>query len=355
VLLTYPDVDTIELNRRVDNARIKHEQAENHLSLGVLGAGNYAQAMFLPTIEKVGGVQKSGIASASGLSARHASEKYGFRYASSSAHEVISDPEINLIAVLTRHNQHASQVLEGLRLGKHVFCEKPLALNELDLAEILSLLNQPESPLLMVGFNRRFSQYIQQMKKFLQGASEPLAAHYRVNAGYLPPTHWTQDTQVGGGRIIGEGCHFVDTLTYLVGSLPQTVTVQALPDQNRYHQDNVVMTVSFADGSLGTIHYLANGDKSLPKERLEVFCGSRVAIMDDFRSLDLIKNGRRKTISNPLAQDKGHRAAWEAFVNTVKAGGPAPISYEEIAAVHRTVFAAARALTSGDFFLQRIG
>ena len=355
VLLTYPDTENVDLNRRVENTKSKHDPATEQLSLGVLGAGNYAQAMFLPTIAKVGGVQKTGIASASGLSAHHASDKYGFHYASSSAHEVISDPEINLIAVLTRHNQHASQVLEALRLGKHVFCEKPLALNEPDLTEILSVLDQPVAPLLMVGFNRRFAAYIKKMKKFLQEAGEPWVAHYRINAGYLPATHWTQDPQVGGGRIIGEGCHFVDTLTYLAGSPPQSVTAQALPDQKRYNQDNVVMTLTFSDGSLGTIHYLANGDKTLPKERLEVFCGSRVAILDDFRSLDLIKNGRKKTYANALAQNKGHRATWEAFIEALRVGGPAPISYDDLAGVHRTVFAAARSLTSGDCFLQQVG
>ncbi len=313
VMLTYPDIENIDLVRRVDNIHTKYGPGSTLPALGVLGAGNYAQAMFLPTVAKVGGVQKMGIASAAGLNARHASEKYGFRYASSSAHEVISDPEINLIAVLTRHNQHAPQVMEALRLGKHVFCEKPLALDETELMDILSILNQPVAPLLMVGFNRRFSAYIKQMKKFLQEAGEPWAAHYRINAGYLPGNHWTQDPQVGGGRIIGEACHFVDTLTFLAGSPPKSITTQALPDLNYYHEDNVVMTLTFGDGSLGTIHYLANGDKVLPKERLEVFSGSRVAILDDFRSLELIKNGRRKMHTNALAQDKGHTAAWKFF------------------------------------------
>lgn len=355
VMLTYPQNDIARPEHRVDNVQPERKLAVGSLVLGVLGAGNYAQAMFLPTVEKVGGIGRGGIASAAGLSARHASQKYNFRYASSSDHEVLTDPEINVIAVLTRHNQHARQVNEALRLGKHVFCEKPLALNEAELSEILANLEQPQAPLMMVGFNRRFAPFALRLKEFMGAAGEPMVAHYRINAGYLPLTHWTQDPAVGGGRIIGEGCHFVDFLTFLTGCKPVMVAAQSLPDLGRYQRDNVVLTLTFADGSLGTIHYLANGDKSVPKERVEVFCGGRVGLLDDFRSLELIKDGRRQASANRMAQDKGHHAAWEAFLKAVKASGTPPIPYEQISAVHRAVFCAARELANGECGPQKIG
>ena len=182
-----------------------------------------------------------------------------------------------------------------------------------------------------------------------------MVIHYRINAGYIPAQHWVHDPVVGGGRIIGEGCHFVDFLSFLVGSAPAAVTAQALPDLGRYRQDNVVMTLRFTDGSLGTIDYLANGDKALPKERVEVFCGGRVAVLDDFRALELVNDGRRVKVTNPLGQDKGHRAGWQAFLDSLRAGGAPPISYEEINGVHRAVFTAADLLASGDTAMKSIG
>ena len=347
VVLTYPQGETAAPERRVANPQANGRVPTEKLGLGVLGAGNYAQAMFLPTVEKVGGIRKCGIASAAGLTARHASQKYGFGYACSVDQEILTDPDVNVVAVLTRHNEHARQVLEALRQGKHVFCQKPLALNETELDEILAVLAQPDAPLLTVGFNRRFAPYALRLKEFLSGAGEPMAVHYRVNAGFIPANHWVHDLAVGGGRVIGEGCHFVDFLSYLVGAPPVTVAAQALPDCGRYRQDNVVLTLSFADGSLGTISYLANGDKSVPKERVEVYCGGRVGVLDDYRTLELVKEGRRQTAASRLAQDKGHRGVWQAFLEAIRPGGEPPIAYSEIAGVHRAVFAAAQALAEG--------
>ena len=347
VLLTYPLIENGQPARRVMNPQAKNDNGTRDLGLGVLGAGNYAQAVFLPVVEKTGKVKRIAIASASGLTARHASQKYNFQYAASLDQEVINDPAINVLAVLTRHNQHARQVLAGLRLGKHIFCEKPLALNLAELEEISTVLSQPDSPNLMVGFNRRFAPFALRLKEFLAGAGEPMAANYRVNAGFIPANHWVHDPLVGGGRIIGEGCHFVDFLTFLVGAAPVSVSVQALPNGGRYCQDNVVLNLNFPDGSIGTVTYLANGDKSVAKERVEVFCGGRVGILDDFRRLELIRDGRRKTFSSPLTQDKGHQAGWAAFLDALSNGRPAPIPFEQIVGVHRTVFAAAQAIAAG--------
>jgi predicted dehydrogenase len=201
--------------------------------------------------------------------------------------------------------------------------------------------------LLTVGFNRRFAPLARQMGAFLARRNEPLVAHYRINAGYIPLTHWTHDPQQGGGRIIGEGCHFIDFLTFLVGASPLTVSALALPDSGRYREDNAVLTFTFPDGSLGTVTYLANGDKAFPKERVEVFSGGRVAVLDDYRSLETVQNGRRQVHRSRLRQDKGHHAEWEAFTAAITSGGPPPIPYEHLCGVTRATFAAIEAIRCG--------
>lgn len=349
VLLTYPQKELDRSAERINNLSFQHGSSQiktDPLALGVLGAGNYASAMFLPTVKKTGGILLKGIASGSGVTARHASQRYGFSYASSSEEEIINDPDINIVAILTRHQQHARQTVAALQSGKHVFCEKPLALNQDELDEIAKALAVQDAPSLMVGFNRRYAPLAVHLKEFMSSAREPFVAQYRINAGYIPLNHWLHDATQGGGRIIGEGCHFVDFLTFLAGACPISVCAQAIPDEGRYCQDNVCLTLSFPNGSIGSILYLANGDKSVAKERIEVFCSGQVGILDDFRSLELIKNGSRKTYRSALRQDKGHQGAWRAFLNAVKNGGPAPIPYEQLFGVTQTTFAAMEALVS---------
>jgi predicted dehydrogenase/NADPH:quinone reductase-like Zn-dependent oxidoreductase len=354
VLLTYPQTETttpLEAGRRVELRPISAiAPMQNSPGVGVLGAGNYASAVFLPAIQKAGGTRLLGIASGSGLTARQSAARFGFAYAATGDDQILSDPDVNLVVVLTRHNLHADQVLSALANGKHVYCEKPLATNPVDLSKIAAALTAQQNPhaLLTVGFNRRFAPYSLRLRDFLAGAGEPFVAHYRVNAGFLPLTHWTQDPAIGGGRIVGEACHFIDFLTCLAGASPVSVHAQALPDSGRYRQDNVVITLTFPDGSLGTLTYLANGDRSLPKERLEVFCAGRVAVLDDFRALELIQNGRRKSFVSRLRQDKGHQAAWESFVKAVKAGGPPPIPYDQLLGVTQAAFCALDSLRTSE-------
>jgi predicted dehydrogenase/threonine dehydrogenase-like Zn-dependent dehydrogenase len=355
VLLTYPDTST-QAETGLPETRVSNIQTlpaaangSSTLSLGVLGAGNYATAVFLPVIKQIEGLRRAGIASASGLSARSASQRFGFEYASSAENEVLNDPNINLVAILTRHNQHARQVLAAFNLGKHVYCEKPLAIHPEELDQIEAAYTHASSvPVLMVGFNRRFAPLALKMKEFLSGSGEPLAVQYRVNAGYIPLNHWTQDPDQGGGRIIGEGCHFIDFMTFLVGAPPVSVTAQSLPNGGRYQQDNVILCYQFPDGSIGTVTYLANGDKSFPKERVEAFSSGRVAVLDDFRGLELVKEGHRNVNRSALRQDKGHKAAFEAFVNAVRKGGPAPIPLDHLFGVTRATFAAVKALETGE-------
>jgi predicted dehydrogenase/threonine dehydrogenase-like Zn-dependent dehydrogenase len=334
------------------------KQPKKPLRIGVLGAGNFAGAVMLPALKGFPSFELVGIASASGMSAKHAANRFGFHYATSDEAQVLNDPLVEVVAILTRHNLHARQVIAALHAHKHVFCEKPLALNQAELDAIQEALiepwNSPETlatdspPLLTAGFNRRFAPLAQQLQAFLGEHSEPLAAYYRVNAGYLPPTHWTHDPEQGGGRIIGEGCHFIDFLTFLVGSAPTSVTAGGLPDGGRYREDNAVLTFTFPDGSMGVVSYLANGDKAFPKERVEVFSGGRVAVLDDFRSLELVSNGRRKVFHSRLRQDKGHSQEWQAFAAAIRSDGPAPIPYDQLFGVMNAIFASIEALRTGN-------
>jgi len=349
VLLTYEE-QPLPKEKRIPNlqaptVRVKPGEI---LALGVLGAGNYALSTFLPVIKKVGGIAPVGIVSASGVSAQHGAHRYGFGFSASEPDAILEDPAINLVAILTRHDLHSQQILSALQAGKHVYCEKPLAINSEELAQIVEVLQQEEQPLLTLGFNRRFAPLATPLKAFIDQRHEPLYAHYRVNANVLPKEHWLVDPEVGGGRIIGEGCHFIDFLTFLVGETPIEVTTQALPDNGQYSEDNVVMTFRFPDQSLGMVSYLANGDKSYPKEYLEVFSGGRIAILNDWRKLELVAKGRRKVRRQAFRQDKGHKNAWQAFLNAVQGDKTPPIPYEQLIGVAQASFAAVDALRSGE-------
>jgi len=346
VLLTYPEAPA-QAQTTLMHIEAPVTPPAASISLGVLGAGNYANATFFPILQKTGGVKLTGIASAAGLSSAHAARRYGFQFATSDETEILQNKDVNLVAILTRHSSHARQVISALNMGKHCFCEKPLAITSAQLDDVEACLQRQPAALLTVGFNRRFAPFAIQLRQFFAHCGEPLSLHYRVNAGILPLTHWLHDPAVGGGRIIGEGCHFIDLLTFLTGSLPVSVTAASLPDAGIYQQDNVHLTFTFANGSLGSLTYLANGDKALSKERLEVFSAGRVGILDDFRSLELIHDGRRRVFSSRLRQDKGHAGLWRAFLAAIEKGGPPPISYSDLLAVTRASFAAVRALASG--------
>ena len=348
VLITYPekaDEPFSRINLRTESDQrtpFARSAKGSRVALGVIGAGLFANATLLPVLRNNKHIELVGIASAGGLHAQHAGKKFRFSYATSSDDEIIADPNINTVAILTRHGSHAGLVVKALQAGKHVFVEKPLATDCDQLSAINEQLLKIKEQLLMVGFNRRFSPLAQQLVDFLKDRSEPVHIHYRINAGYLPPSHWTQDPAVGGGRIVGEGCHFVDFITFLVGAVPVSVTAHALPDGGKYSEDNVSMVFTFPDGSIGVVDYLANGDKSLPKERVEAFCAGRVAVLDDFRVLEMIQDGRRK--KNKIAQDKGWKEEWRAFARAIREGGDPPIPYEQLVGVTSATFAAQESL-----------
>jgi predicted dehydrogenase/threonine dehydrogenase-like Zn-dependent dehydrogenase len=295
----------------------------NSLSVGLLGAGVFAAGTLIPALKASVNTSLAGVCTATGSHAHHAAQKFGFRYCTTDAARIIRDPSINTVVVATRHHLHADQVLAALEAGKHVFCEKPLCLSEDELRSIVSAylgIGSTRQPVLMVGFNRRFAPMTLRMKSFLASISEPLALHYRINAGYLAPDHWLNDREQGGGRILGEVCHFVDLLMFLASSPIVEVEARHLANPGRYSGDNVLVSVRFANGSLGTISYLANGDRSFSKERIEVFGGGAAAVLEDFRRLELTRDGRKQTVHSRWRQDKGHRAEWAAFVNSIRPG-----------------------------------
>jgi predicted dehydrogenase/threonine dehydrogenase-like Zn-dependent dehydrogenase len=340
VLLTYSGEKEKE-ERKITFPSIVHRPS-SIVKLGVLGAGLYANATLLPVIKNNKDFELVGIASSGGLHAQHSGKKFGFQYATSSEDEIINDPNINTVAILTRHDSHADLVIKSLKAGKHVFVEKPLAINSKQLSAIINQLLKTERCLLLTGFNRRFSPLAKILHAQLAARNEPMYAHYRVNAGYIPLNHWTQDETLGGGRIIGEACHFIDLITFLVGAPPVSVTAHALPNTGKYREDNVSMTFAFPDGSIGVVDYLASGDKSYPKERLEVFCEGKIAILDDYVKLEIVENGKRKVESG--AQDKGWKDEMSAFAKAIKEGGRSPIPYEQIIGVTKAAFAAVQSL-----------
>ncbi len=343
VLLTYPQREQAAPPPPRLTLHAPPITADAPVRLGVLGAGNFARAVLLPALSQVKGVERVGLVTASGISAAHAARRHGFRYAAADEDQILADENINTVAVLTRHHLHARQTVAALQAGKHVFCEKPLALSRQDLERVAEALSG-SGRMLMVGFNRRFAPLARHMKAALEGVSGPLAVQYRVNAGPLPADHWLHDPEQGGGRLLGEACHFIDFIAFLVGAPPVRVAATALHEAGRYSEDDVLITLTFPNGSVGTLAYLSQGDRSFPKERVEVFGGGRVAVLDDFRSLEVVSGGRRRRWRSWLRQDKGHRAEWEAFAAAIASGGPPPIAYDHLFGVSLATLAAREAL-----------
>src|ERR1022692_2901027 len=244
--------------------RGRSSRSATPVTIGLLGAGSFAVSTLLPAIKQVSGVEFVGVCNATGIRSRHAAEKFGFQYCSTDEKEILNDARISTVLIATRHHLHARQAVAALNAGKHVFCEKPLCLSEEELADVIRSYTRStttQHPMLMVGFNRRFSPMALRMKAFLSEVKEPLAMLYRVNAGYLPRDHWVNDPEQGGGRILGEVCHFVDFLCFLAGACPIEVQAQTVGNPGQYSMDNIVASLKFANGTLGTISYLANGDK----------------------------------------------------------------------------------------------
>ena len=342
VLIQYSDPSApIALSRRIELRPSAGSASGRRSVLGFIGAGNFTQSMLLPPLMKLA-PRLRGLATHKPVNAKNIAKKFQFEFCATDTSEIIQDKDVNLVFVTSRHDSHARYVAAALRAGKSVFVEKPPALNNEELESILSAYAEAEqagaSPLLMVGYNRRFSEPVRAIQKLFAGRTEPLAMHYRVHAGFLPSTHWMQQPDQGG-RFIGEGGHFVDVMQFLCGALPTSVHAVAPTDTaGRYNHDNVLVSITFADGSVGTIHYLAKGSNAVEKEYLEVFGDQKTARMWNFKKLECAV-GRKKS-STSFSGDKGHAAEMKAVLDGFESGTGSPISLDSLAATSRATFAA---------------
>jgi len=345
VVLGYdPETDVV---RRVPlSAKSSVRKSDKSILLGVIGAGGYVPSMLLPHF-KTEGVNFRAIATASGISAHDVGKRFGFAYAVSSADDVIDDPEVNLVVVGTRHDLHAELATRVLKKNKHVFVEKPLALNDHELDQVVEAAANSQGQL-MVGFNRRFSPLARQAREFFAGRTTPLSISYRVNAGRLPKDHWLHSTQQGGGRIIGEVCHFIDLMQFLTDAPPVSVFAEAVSGKSEQilDSDSVFITLRFADGSNGCVAFLSEGDNGMSKERVEIFGAGRSFVIDDFRRASVYKNGREDQVSL-RTQDKGQADEVRILCSNLLEGQAAPISLDELVTTTRATFRAVDSLRTG--------
>jgi predicted dehydrogenase len=315
------------------------------IRIGLIGPGSFATSVLAPALKNAGATLAT-VAGGAGPSAEAMTRNAGFERAATSVEALIADENIDAIVIATRHDSHANLVRAALEAGKHVFCEKPLALNQDQLEEVLATAEQANR-ILMVGFNRRFAPHARTLGKFAASSTGRLAAVYRVSAGHIDPQHWVHDLEQGGGRLIGEGCHFLDTLSFIANSPIARVHVSGfgMPEQPAQSADNAVVSLVFANGSVGAVVYVSLGSAGLPKERLEVFAGSRSAVLDDYTTLELY-DGTNPVRDRLRRQDKGHSAEIEEFLAGIR-NGSYPIPIETMRNVHQGCFAAVDSLRTG--------
>jgi polar amino acid transport system substrate-binding protein len=314
------------------------------VGVAFIGAGSYAQSNLLPNLPaKASWLSLKGVMTSSGATSKRVAERFGFAFCTEDEARLLGDPEINTVFVATRHDSHAGYVDRALRAGKRVFVEKPLCLHSEELENIEALFGelrrQGPAPQLMVGYNRRFAPHAEALKKELSDG--PMAMIYRINAGAIPADSWIQDPEVGGGRILGEACHFIDFLTWLCGSLPVSVYASALPGASGV-EDTVSIQLGFANGSVGTVCYFANGSRRVDKEYIEVYQSGLTGILRDFKALEI--HGRQSRRSRHFNQDKGQQTMVRRFLEGARDGRPPLIAPEEIFAVMRACFAALASL-----------
>jgi predicted dehydrogenase len=338
IILTYPGIEISPRSRTV-SLNSSHEsrlsQDSVNVSVSFIGSGNYASAVLIPAFKQAG-VHLRCVASNTGVSGAHVGRKHNFDETTTDTNRIFADGSTQAVVITTQHDSHALFVLQALRGSKHIFVEKPLCLTLPELSEIKKAYveaskDSSRSTIVMVGFNRRFAPQVQRVKQLLKGVTGPKSFIMTVNAGTIPSDHWTQDMEAGGGRIIGEACHFIDLLRFLAGA-PLTSWLRLSMDSST--QDTVSLQLGFGDGSIGTVHYFANGSKTFPKERLEVFAAGRVLQLDNYRKLTGYGwPGFRKM--NLWRQDKGQKACAKAFIQAIEGRAPVPIPFDEILEVSR--------------------
>ncbi len=345
-ILTYPDqpppTDRV-LTLRATPPAVASQASR--ASVAVVGAGNFTKLVLLPAI-RASGAELLYVASAGGVNSLHSARKFEAESAASDFARVLDDPRVRAVFITTRHGSHAAMVCDALQAGKHVFVEKPLAIDEAGLDRVRQTYARHSQQQLMVGFNRRFAPHTVAARDLLTGRTHPIAVQIVVNAGEIPASHWTQDAESGGGRIIGEGCHFIDLALHLVGSTISAVQAvmfgQAAPHPR---DDKMSIQLSFADGSIASIQYWANGPKSYPKERVEIFSEGRALVIDNWRRM--IAYDWPHAARMNIRQDKGHKAETIAFIERVTRGGPPLIPFDQLDQVTLASFAAVRSAREG--------
>jgi polar amino acid transport system substrate-binding protein len=332
VLLKYPKNDG-KLRTLLAGSQA---QKASSINVGFIGAGSFAQSILIPKLRNDKKVVLDTVVTAGGTTAANVARKFGFRAFSTSYEDVFANAAINTIFIATPHNSHADLVISSLARGKHVFVEKPLAMNQEELDKVAVAISD-SNKLLMTGFNRRFSPSALRSKGFFNNAQEPLVINYRVNAGFIPKDHWTQIAVIGGGRVIGEMCHFIDFMQFLTGAEPVMVYAASMNTNNLAiaQEDNISVNIQFKCGSVGHLLYVANGDKRLPKERIEIFGAGKVAVIDDFKRTIVFNNGSKK-IFNDIG--KGHKQEVDAFIKSIVKGDAAPISFSSLYLTTLTTF-----------------
>lgn len=339
ILLAYPESET----KKTSLVSVQSNAVSN-VNIGFIGAGSFAQSYLIPYTKREGASLDT-VVTTKGITAKNVASKFGFNNASSEAQDILNNTEINTVFIATPHNSHASYTMEALKAGKNVFVEKPLAMNYDELEEVKKVY-QESNQKLMVGFNRRFSPIAEKIKSEFVSNREPKVVNIRVNAGFIPKDHWTQNKNIGGGRIIGEMCHFIDLMQYFTDAKPVKVYADSIKtdNQNLTTEDNISITVSFSDGSIGNLLYLGNGDKSLPKELIEVFSGGKVGRIHDFRKGDFHKGNKQTKLK---LDGKGHKQEVEAFLKSLKQSTEAPIPFESIYLTTLTTFKVLDSLVTG--------
>jgi len=329
------------------------KQIKPPVRVGVIGAGLFGKALLLPALHKTEGIELKVISTSSGVNVEHVFRKYGFKRRTTNYKEVMEDPEIDAVVIITPHSLHAKMVLEALKVDKHVFVEKPLCVNEGELKEIMETYNslisgQSSPPYIAVGYNRRFSPHAKKIKEFLINRQDPMVVHYRVNAGYVPPEHWVHSDEEGGSRIIGEVCHFVDFMQFLTGANPVRVYAERVSGNNRstVNDDNVVITIKFSDGSVGDITYSASGDRAYSREQVEIFCEGKSVVLKDFKETLFYMNGKKSNFKT-FNQEMGYREEIEHFKKVICSRALPSLTPLEIFYSTYTVLAINRALEKG--------
>jgi len=305
------------------------------INAGFIGAGSFAQSYLIPNV-KASGCSLQGVVTSRGITAKNVADKFGFNFCSSDVKDILNNENINTLFIATPHSTHAGLVIESLKANKSVFVEKPLAINTEELESVIETKKDHTQPL-MVGFNRRFAPVCESIKKEFQNIGEPMVINIRINAGFIPKDNWLQQKDTGAGRLIGEMCHFIDLMQYFTGSEPVKVFAECISTANDKitPADNIAIVIKFKDGSVGNLIYLANGDKGMPKELIEVFGGSKIAVINDFRDGLIYRNGKAIKLKS---SGKGHKEEVTAFTNALKSGNESPISFRSICLTTLTTF-----------------